>query len=80
MKRQANALTAVLENWQDVENAIDIYANSAGSALRENEIYLDSWEAKSKAVSAAWNEFVNGFLNSDWIKWRYYRYFSKRYG
>ena len=68
MKRQANALTAVLENWQDVENAIDIYANSAGSALRENEIYLDSWEAKSKAVSAAWNEFVNGFLNSDWIK------------
>ena len=68
MKRQANALTAVLENWEDVENAIDIYANSAGSALRENEIYLDSWEAKSKAVSAAWNEFVNTFLNSDWIK------------
>ena len=68
MKRQANALTAVLENWEDVENAIDIYANSAGSALRENEIYLDSWEAKSKAVSSAWNEFVNSFLNSDWIK------------
>lgn len=68
MKRQANALTAVLENWEDVENAIDIYANSAGSALRENEIYLDSWEAKSKAVSSAWNEFVNGFLNSNWIK------------
>lgn len=68
MKRQANALTAVLENWEDVENAIDIYANSAGSALRENEIYLDSWEAKSKAVSSAWNEFVNTFLNSDWIK------------
>ena len=68
MKRQANALTAVLENWQDVENAIDIYANSAGSALRENEIYLDSWEAKSKAVGAAWNEFVNSFVNSEWIK------------
>lgn len=68
MKRQANALTAVLENWEDVENAIDIYANSAGSALRENEIYLDSWEAKSKAVSSAWNEFINSFLNSDWIK------------
>lgn len=68
MKRQANALTAVLENWQDVENAIDIYANSAGSALRENEIYLDSWEAKSKAVSSAWNELVNTFLNSGWIK------------
>ena len=68
MKRQANALTAVLENWQDVENAIDIYANSAGSALRENEIYLDSWEAKSKAVSAAWNELVNSLLDSNWIK------------
>ncbi len=68
MKRQANALTAVLENWQDVENAIDIYANSAGSSLRENEIYLDSWEAKSKAVSAAWNELVNSLINSDWIK------------
>ena len=57
-----------MENWEDVENAIDIYANSVGSALRENEIYLDSWEAKSKAVSSAWNEFVNSFLNSDWIK------------
>ena len=68
MKRQANALTSVLENWQDVENAIDIYANSAGSALRENEIYLDSWEAKSKALSAAWNEFVTTFLDSNWIK------------
>lgn len=55
MKSQANALTAVLKNWQDVENAIDIYANSAGSALRENEIYLDSWEAKSNAVSVTWN-------------------------
>lgn len=68
MKRQANALTAVLENWEDVENAIDIYTNSAGSALRENEIYLDSWEAKSKAVSSAWNELVNSLTNSDWIK------------
>ena len=68
MKRQANALTAVLENWQDVENAIDIYANSAGSAMRENEIYLDSWEAKSKALSASWNEFVNTFLNADMFK------------
>ena len=68
MKRQSNALTAVLENWQDVENAIDIYANSAGSAMRENEIYLDSWEAKSKALSASWNEFVNTFLNADMFK------------
>ena len=61
-------MTAVLENWQDVENAIDIYANSAGSAMRENEIYLDSWEAKSKALSASWNEFVNTFLNADMFK------------
>lgn len=68
MKRQSNALTAVLENWQDVESAIDIYANSAGSAMRENEIYLDSWEAKSKALSASWNEFVNTFLNADMFK------------
>lgn len=61
-------MTAVLENWQDVENAIDIYANSAGSAMRENEIYLDSWEAKSKALTASWNELVNTFLNADMFK------------
>lgn len=36
--------------------------------MRENEIYLDSWEAKSKALSASWNEFVNTFLNADMFK------------
>lgn len=67
-KRQANILTALMGNWETVEKMMQDYADGAGSALRENEIYLDSWEAKSKQLTASWTEFVSHLVETDTIK------------
>ncbi len=67
-KRQSNAFISVIENWNDVKKAIEITANSSGSALRENEIYLDSWSAKSKQVSAEWAEYIANMSDIEMIK------------
>lgn len=67
-KRQANILTALMGNWKVVEKMMQDYADGAGSALRENEIYLDSWEAKSKKLTASWTEFVSHLVETDAIK------------
>lgn len=67
-KRQANILSALMGSWDTVEKMMQDYADGAGSALRENEIYLDSWEAKSKQLTASWTEFVNHLVETDTIK------------
>lgn len=67
-KRQANILTALMGNWDVVEKMMQDYADGAGSALKENEIYLDSWEAKSKQLTASWTEFVSHLIETDTIK------------
>lgn len=66
-KRQSNVLMALMGNWETVEQAIVDYANGAGSALEENEYYLNSWEAKSKQLSAAWTEFVSHLVDTGTI-------------
>lgn len=67
-KRQANVLSSLMGNWDTVEKMMTDYADGVGSALRENEIYMDSWEAKSKKLSAAWTEFVSHLIETDTIK------------
>lgn len=67
-KRQANILTALMQNWGEVERQMALYANGAGSALRENELYLDSWEAKSKQLSASWTQFISHLIDTGMVK------------
>lgn len=67
-KRQANVLTALMQNWGEVSRQMTLYANGAGSALKENEIYLDSWEAKTKQLSATWTEFISHFIETGAVK------------
>lgn len=67
-KRQANILNALMNNWEEAQRQMTLYANGAGSALQENEIYLNSWEAKTKQLSAAWTKFVNDLVDTDLIK------------
>lgn len=67
-KRQANILTALMGNWDMYEKQMEEYATAAGTALKENEIYMDSWAAKSEQLKSKWTEFVSGFVNTDLIK------------
>lgn len=67
-KRQANILTSLMANWDMYEKQMREYAQGVGSALKENEIYMDSWEAKSKQLASAWTEFVSGLVSTDVVK------------
>ena len=61
-KRQANVLSAVIENFDIAEEAIQTSADSAGSAMAENEKYLDSIQGKidqfTNAVQTMWMDFI----------------------
>lgn len=67
-KRQANVLSALMGSWETVEKMMTDYADGIGSALRENEKYMDSWEAKSKKLKATWTEFIGHLVETDTIK------------
>lgn len=62
-KRQANVLAAVIKNFDMVEDAIKTSADSAGSAMAENEKYLDSIQGHidqfTNAVQTMWMNFIN---------------------
>lgn len=67
-KRQANVLSALIQNFETVEDVIKASENSTGSALQENEKYLDSIQGKidqfNNAVQAMWSDT----LDSDAVK------------
>lgn len=64
-KRQANILTALMGNWDMVEKQMKEYADAAGTAFKENDIYMDSWAAKTEQLKAKWTDFVANFVTSD---------------
>ena len=67
-KRQANTLSALIQNFDTVEEAIEASAKSAGSALEENERYLDSIQGKIDQFNNALQSMWNNVLDDDLIK------------
>ena len=72
-KRQANVLSALIQNFDTAEEVIETSANSAGSALKENEKYLDSIQGKidqfTNAVQAMWSNFLNADVVKGFVSW-----------
>ena len=67
-QRQANVLVALMDNWDTYQKMQSEYATAAGSAMQENERYLEGWQAKTDKLSAAWTKFVANTISSDFIK------------
>lgn len=67
-KRQANVLIALMQNYDEYYKEMENYANGAGSAMRENELYLDSWEAKTAMLKSTWTEFVSDLVDTRLVK------------
>lgn len=67
-KNRADVLTALMKNWQGVQEAMEQATDSEGSALHEQEGYLDSIEGHLKALQNAWQELANTSLNADMVK------------
>lgn len=67
-KRQANTLSALIQNFDTVEKVIETSANSTGSALKENERYLDSIQGKIDQFNNAMQSVWSNILDSDVVK------------
>lgn len=67
-KTRANQVAALLNNWSQAEKALENSLNSAGTAAKENEVYLDSIEGKIAQLKATAQGLSNDIINSSWIK------------
>lgn len=67
-KRNSNVVAAMLENFSVAESALETSANSAGSALEENEKHLDSVRGKIDIMQASFQTLSTNFISSDLLK------------
>lgn len=67
-KRQANVLAAVIKNFDMVEDAIKTSADSAGSAMSENEKYMDSIQGHVDRFNNSIQTMWNNIIKSDYVK------------
>lgn len=67
-KRQGNALSAVLNNIDDLEAAYDTAINADGSALEEQEKYADSLQYSLDSLTAAAEGFWHSMISDDLAK------------
>lgn len=66
--RQVNVLSAILNNFSLAEETVISAASAAGSAMAENEKYLDSITGKINQLTASLEELATTVLDSDLIK------------
>ncbi len=67
-KRNSNVVAALLENFSIAEASLKTSADSAGSALAENEKYLESIEGKLSQFKATFQDFSDSIINSGLVK------------
>ena len=58
----------MLTHWSDVETALSKSLSANGTAMAENQKYMDSMQGKIAATQAAWQALSNSFLSSDFLK------------
>lgn len=64
-KVRSNQLQALISNYEMYEKMLDTYSDSVGSADRELEIKLNSWEAKTNQLQNQWVQLIESFKVSD---------------
>ena len=67
-KLRTNQLNALIENYDMYAEMLDKIANSAGSADKEVEIMLTSWDAKAKILNNTWTKFIADTVDTKWAK------------
>lgn len=67
-KQRGNSISALLTNMSQAENVLATSTNSAGSAMEEQERWLESMEAKIQQFDAAFQTLSSDVLDSDFLK------------
>ena len=66
--RNANVVSALIQNASKMQEIADTSANSAGSALEENEKYLDSINGKVAQLEATFQDLSQNVIDSELVK------------
>ena len=61
--RQINYLINALEGLPEIEKQIAEQAKSSGSALQQNQMYLEGMASKADQLAAAWDRFTYALMN-----------------
>lgn len=67
-KRNGNVVQAIIDNVELLDQVTETSMNSAGSALKENETYLDSINGKVAQFMATFEEISTNIINSEFVK------------
>lgn len=66
--RQQSVFAAIMNNFDTVDRVIETSVNSAGSAVTENEKYLDSITGKLDLLKSSYEALSSSIINSDVYK------------
>lgn len=67
-KRNANAVQALIQQFSIAEDTMKQAANSAGSAMKENDTYMSSIQGKLDQLSSSFQNLSINLLDSDIVK------------
>lgn len=67
-KRNANVLSSILTNFEDAEAVIKTIAGDTGSAMKEQEKWLDSIEGKTQQLKASAQGLAVDLIDTDSVK------------
>lgn len=67
-KRNANALSSLIENYQEIEKVIDTVSRASGSAESENQKYLSSINGRLTELDSSFQALSQDVLSSDLVK------------
>lgn len=68
MANQTQNLAAILSNFDTALEATETALNSAGSAARENEKYMEGLEAKTNQLKATFQQLASSVVDSGLVK------------
>jgi len=66
--RQQNIFSSIITQFREAEDAIKAMDNSAGALSESYGIYMDSIQARTNIMKAAFEELSMNFVNSDFAK------------
>ena len=64
-KRQYNNLIALFENWDMYSDALKTSTDAMGTLQHQQDIYMESTEAKLKTLKATWQDLYGGLIKKD---------------
>lgn len=67
-KNRANIFSSMMENWEDARKAMETSKNSAGSATKELDTYLESVQGKLKKFQASFQSLSSDLLDGNLVK------------